>query len=76
MAEIGKINDLEIDTETKAVTGLVVGVSKQTAKMIVGGRLRIRGGKVLIPIALVDKVKDAVILKPTIDELRGQVEKA
>lgn len=76
MAEVGKVKDLEINPDTRTVTALIVGVSKQTAKMIVGGTLRVRGSSVLIPIALVDKVKDAVILKPAINELRGQVQQA
>jgi sporulation protein YlmC with PRC-barrel domain len=76
MNEIGQIKDIEIDPETRAVTGFIVGVSKQMAQTIVGGRLRIRGGRVRVPIAQVDKLKDAVILKLDVNELRGHVESA
>ena len=75
MQIVGKAKDLIIDPETCSLTDLVLELNKDVAKQVLGSRLVVGRKKVSVPISAVDKIGDAVILKFTVDQLQGHIQK-
>jgi len=75
MQAIGKVKDFVVDAERCILTDFVVEVNREMAKKILGTRLIIRHAQVLVPISIIDKIGDAVILKYSADQLEGHVKR-
>jgi sporulation protein YlmC with PRC-barrel domain len=75
MQAMGKVKDLIIDQEKCFLAGFVVEVQKEIAKSLLESKLIIRNVKVQVPISTVDKIGDGIVLKFSLDELKGQVQK-
>lgn len=75
MQAIGKIRDLVIDPHRCILTDFIVEVEREIAKKLLGSRLMIRNAKFQVPASAVEKIGDAVVLKLSVDELGGHVQK-
>jgi sporulation protein YlmC with PRC-barrel domain len=74
MVLLGKVKDVEIDLEGMKATHLVLEVEKQVAKEVLGKMIVIRHAKCRVPTQLIESVKDAVILRQPMNELKGSLE--
>ncbi len=75
MKRIGKVTDMELDTQTHLITHLIVKVDGDDAKKAWKGRLQLRSPKISIPSELISDVKDAIQLRHTLEEMKGNVKK-
>ncbi len=66
--DLGQINGVEINVDTWQVTHLHVKLSK-SASQDLGFKKRFRSSTVCLPISLVSKVGDNILLKKCLDEL-------
>lgn len=76
MKRIGKVTDVKIDLQTHLMTHLIVKVDGEDAKKAWKGRLQLRSPKILIPAELISDVKDAIQLRPTLEDMKSSVKKA
>jgi sporulation protein YlmC with PRC-barrel domain len=75
MQFIGKVKDLVVDPGKCFLTDFVVELDSDVAKKAFSKRFGIGKTRVRIPISVIDKIGDAVILKFSIDQLEGNVKK-
>jgi len=66
--DLGEINGIEMDTNTWQVTHLHVKLSKSASEDL-GFKKRIGSSTVCLPISLVAKVGDNILLNKSLDEL-------
>jgi sporulation protein YlmC with PRC-barrel domain len=66
--DLGEINGLEMDTNTWQVTHLHIKLSKSASDDL-GFKKRFRSSTVCLPISLVAKVGDNILLNKSLDEL-------
>jgi sporulation protein YlmC with PRC-barrel domain len=66
--DLGEINGMEMDTNTWQVTHLHVKLSKSASEDL-GFKKRIGSSTVCLPISLVAKVGDNILLNKSLDEL-------
>ena len=66
--DLGEINGVEMDTNTWQVTHLHVKLSKPASEDL-GFKKRFRSSTVCLPISLVSKVGDNILLNKSLDEL-------
>jgi sporulation protein YlmC with PRC-barrel domain len=66
--DLGQINGGEINTSTWQVTHLHVKLSKQASEDL-GFKKRFRSSTVCLPISLISKVGDNILLNESLDEL-------
>jgi len=76
MVKIGEVNNLEIDIEDMKITHLIVKMENQAAREILGKRRLIRQQKAKIDTQFIEIIKDALILRQPMDELKGIIKKA
>ncbi|MBS7622833.1 PRC-barrel domain-containing protein [Candidatus Bathyarchaeota archaeon] len=74
MQVMGKIRDLVVDPERYALTGFVVEVERDVAKRL-GVKFMVRKAKFRVPASAVEKIGDAVVLKLSLSELAGNIQK-
>lgn len=75
MTSVGTIEDLIIDPEGYALTDLVVKMQKDASRRIFGKRFALRGAKVRIPISVVEKMGESILLKYSVDQLEQHVQR-
>ena len=66
--DLGNVNGIEINTDTWQVTHLHVKLSKPASEDL-GFKKRFRSSTVCVPISLVSKYGDNILLNKSIDEL-------
>ena len=66
--DLGEINGIDLDTNTWQVTNLHVKLSKSASEDL-GFKKRFRSSTVCVPISLVSKIGDNVLLNKSLDEL-------
>ena len=66
--DLGEVNGIEMNTNTWQVTHLHVKLSKQASDDL-GFKKRFRSSTVCLPISLVSKVGDNILLNKSLDEL-------
>ena len=66
--DLGVVNGVDIDTNTWQVTHLHVKLSKSASEDL-GFQKRFRSSTVCVPISLVSKVGDNILLNKSLDEL-------
>ena len=66
--DLGEINGVEMNTDTWQVTHLHVKLSKPASEDL-GFKKRFRSSTVCVPISLVSKVGDNILLNKSLDEL-------
>ena len=66
--DLGEVNGVEMNTDTWQVTHLHVKLSKPASEDL-GFQKRFRSSTVCLPIALVSKVGDNILLNKSLDEL-------
>lgn len=76
MKKVGSVADMELNVPSLNCAYVIVRASRSTSKEILGRLVAIRASKIKIPVSLVDKVKDAIILDCSSDELRSKVGKS
>lgn len=74
MVRLGTIKDLEIDTEEMKITHLVLQIEKQIAKDLLGKMIVIRHARGRVATPLIESIKDAIILRKPVNELKGSIE--
>ncbi|MEM2942578.1 MAG: PRC-barrel domain-containing protein [Candidatus Bathyarchaeia archaeon] len=74
MQVLGKVRDLVIDPERYALTGFIVEVERDVAKRL-GAKFTMRKVKFMVPVSTVEKIGDAVILKLSVSELAGNIQR-
>lgn len=74
MVRLGTVKDLEIDPKEMKVTHLVLQVEKQIAKDLLGKMIVIRHTRGRVATLLVESIKDAIILRKPVNELKGSIE--
>ncbi len=75
MQFVGKVKDLVVDPEKCLLTDFVVELDSDVAKRAFSKRFDIGKTKVRIPVSVIDKIGDAIILKFSIDQLESNVER-
>jgi sporulation protein YlmC with PRC-barrel domain len=74
MVKLGKTKDIEIDTKNMRITNLVLEIEDDAAKKLFGQAPRLGNAKGKVSVDLIESAKDAVILKKTMNELKGSIE--
>lgn len=75
MQFVGKVKDLVVDPEKCLLTDFVVELDGDVAKRAFSKRFDIGKTKVTIPVSVIDKIGDAIILKFGIDQLESNVKR-
>lgn len=75
MKRIGKVTDIVFNLKDRMITELVVKVDGEDAKKAWKGRLHLRSPIISIPAELVSGAKDAILLQPTLEEMKNSVKK-
>ena len=74
MIMLGKVKDLEFDPTQMKVTHFVVEFDKEVAKDLLGKIIVIRHAKGRVSTQLIESIKDAIILKYPMNQLKGSIE--
>ncbi len=74
MVKLGRVDDLEIDTERMKITHLILKLEDQVAKEIFGKSPKIRQAKGRVSTDLVESARDAIVLKMQNKKLKGAIE--
>ena len=74
MVKLGKVKDIKIDTKNMKITNLIIKIEDDAAKKLFGHAPRLGNAKGKFSVDLVESAKDAVILKQTMNELKGSIE--
>jgi len=74
MVKLGKSKDIEIDTKNMKIINLILEIEGDVAKKLFGQAPRLGNAKGKVSVDLVESAKDAVILKQTMNELKGSIE--
>ena len=74
MIMLGKVKDLEFDPAQMKVTHFVVEFEKEVAKDLLGKIIVIRHAKGRVSTQLIESIKDAIILKYPMNQLKGSIE--
>lgn len=75
MVKVGEVKNFEINIEDMKITHLIITLEHKAAKEILGKRRLIRQKKAKIEPQSIEAIKDAVILKKPIDELKSIIKK-
>jgi sporulation protein YlmC with PRC-barrel domain len=72
---VGRIQDFEIDGKTMVPSAIVLELDDSVSKELFGSKPLIGKTAARASVQLIDRLGDAVILKNSIDELKGSFEK-
>jgi sporulation protein YlmC with PRC-barrel domain len=75
MVKIGEVKSFEMNIEQMKITHLIIKMENQAAREILGKRRLIRQQRAKIDIQSIETIKDAVILRQPMDELKGIIKK-
>ncbi len=75
MVKLGKVTDFEINPDEMNVTHLILELEDQAAKEIFGKSPKLRHAKGRVAVLLIENLKDAIILKQSIKDLKDTIEK-
>ena len=75
MVKIGEVKNFEMNIEQMKITHLIIKMENQAAREILGKRRLIRQQRAKIDIQSIETIKDAVILRQPMDELKGIISK-
>jgi sporulation protein YlmC with PRC-barrel domain len=71
MVKLGKANDVEFDPSEMKLLNIIVEFEKEPAKEVLGKKILLRHAKGRVPVASIESVKDALILKMPLGELKN-----
>lgn len=75
MVKIGEVKNFEMNIEQMKITHLIIKMENQAAREILGKRRLIRQQRAKIDIQSIETIKDAVILRQPMDELKDIIKK-
>ena len=75
MVKIGEVKNFEMNIEQMKITHLIIKMENQAAREILGKRRLIRQQRAKIDVQSIEAIKDAVILRQPMDELKGIIKK-
>ncbi len=70
MVNLGRAKDVEFDPAEMKLTDIIVEFEKEAAKDVLGKRLVLRHAKGRVPVGSIESIKDAVILKLPLKDLK------
>jgi sporulation protein YlmC with PRC-barrel domain len=75
MEKVGEVKNFEINIEDMKITHLIITLENKATKEILGKRRLIRQKKDKIDTQSIEAIKDAVILRQPIDNLKGIIKR-
>jgi sporulation protein YlmC with PRC-barrel domain len=70
MVNLGKAKDLEFDPAEMKMTYIIVEFEREAAKHVLGKKIVLRHAQGRVPVESIESVKDALILKLPLKELK------
>lgn len=74
LVRLGRVRDFEVDPSQMKVTHLILELEDQAAKELFGKSPVIRHAKGRVATLLIEGVRDVVVLKQPMKELKGVIE--